>query len=532
MWSVRVNAEIECPAMKGKPDPLKFSIPLTAHERDDALQFVRSHKVALFVVAYQAERYIERLLDRIPEDLMPYFEEIYIIDDSSSDNTFKIAQRAKEQRNLPNLKVFQTPYNRGYGGNQKLGYIYAISRNYDVTILLHGDCQYPPEYLSRIIAPFKDDSVDAVFASRMITKDAALEGGMPRYKWLGNQVLTRIENLVLGTHFSEFHTGYRAYRIRKLRDIPFKYNDDGFHFDTEIIIQIVGSGGKIKEVPIPTFYGDEKCHVNGISYAFNCVRAVLWYKLTRFGIFYDKRFDINLFENNDSSFKQAPTTMHQYVLEHCPKPGRRVIQLFAGSGRLSAAMAAKGVDMVAADIVPPPYAGGSEAIQINLSQQFDEIIGKRQFHSVIMLDGLQYFRNVGEICERIGLLLKPGGILYASAGNVAYFPLRIFLLFGAFHYGKRGILDLSHKRLFTKNAFVRLIKNSGFKIRKVRGFGPPLRDMISDSWFMRILDSFLSMLARVYPSLFGFQILIEAERLDDVDTILKKTIESSYKKTT
>ena len=88
-------------------------------------------------------------------------------------------------------------------------------------------------------------------------------------EWLGNQVLTTIENRMLGTSLSEFHSGYRAYRIRALRSVPFQLNSNDFHFDTELLVQLIRTDRKIVEIPIPTFYGDEISRVNGIKYAFN-----------------------------------------------------------------------------------------------------------------------------------------------------------------------------------------------------------------------------------------------------------------------
>lgn len=508
-------------------NPLKFEIPITEQETQDAIEVLLSCKVAIFVVAYEAEQYIENLLSRIPENIRHLFAEIYIIDDHSRDLTFEKARNVCQTLGFRNVNVFRTPINRGYGGNQKIGYLYAIERGYDIVIMLHGDAQYPPEYLVRVISPFKNNTIDAVFASRMITKDAARKGGMPYYKWLGNQVLTWFENTVLGTKLSEFHTGYRAYRSRILRRIPFKYNDDGFHFDTEIIIQVIGTGGKIKEVPIPTHYGDEVCHVNGISYAFNCMKSVLWYKFTRYGIFFDRRFDVDLFVNKDFSFKKAPNTVHQYIINRRWKRGTRILHFNAGSGKISNAIANKGPEVYATGLNISEHIGKAHPLNIDLEAPFHKMFEKHSFDTVIVLNGIEYEKWVGNICEKISSIIKPGGKLFVCTGNVAYLPLRILLLFGAFHYGKRGILDLSHTRLFTQSTFIRLIKNSGFRIKKIRGFGPPIRDMISDKPVMRLLDSFLSAIARIRPSLLAYQILVEAEKLTDVETVLQQTVNSN-----
>ena len=142
----------------------------------------------------------------------------------------------------------------------------------------------------------------------------ALKGGMPLYKWIGNQILTGIENKLLGTRLSEFHTGYRAYKVSALAKLPFIYNADDFHFDTEIIVQLIATKSKIVEVSIPTFYGKEKCHVNSLHYAKNCIQSILRYHLVNIGLLYSKNFDFALFETENYQFKKSPYSLHQYVL--------------------------------------------------------------------------------------------------------------------------------------------------------------------------------------------------------------------------
>ena len=237
-------------------------------------------RVAVFVVAYNAEAHIEETLRRIPRELAERLTSIYVIDDSSRDETSRAATDLKSE--IPTLDVFRTPYNQGYGGNQKLGYQYAMKQGFDVVVLLHGDGQYAPEFLPRMLAPFDDPETAAVFGSRMMVPGAARRGGMPLYKNVGNRILTSIENRLLDADLSEFHSGYRAYRVSALAELPFQYNTNDFHFDTEIIIQLLARKMKIVEVPIPTYYGDEICHVEGVPYALNCIATVLRSRANRF----------------------------------------------------------------------------------------------------------------------------------------------------------------------------------------------------------------------------------------------------------
>ena len=150
-------------------------------------------------------------------------------------------------------------------------------------MLLHGDGQYAPEVMGDLVAPIVEGRADAVFGSRMMTKGGARDGGMPMYKYVGNRILTTSQNALTGLRLSEWHSGYRAYRVSALADLPFVGNSDGFDFDTEIILQLHAARKTIVEVPIPTYYGDEICRVNGIAYARDIMVDTLRHRFGRTG---------------------------------------------------------------------------------------------------------------------------------------------------------------------------------------------------------------------------------------------------------
>ena len=328
-------------------------IAVNEKEVEKTIRLLEKYKVAVFIVTFNAENHLFSVLKRIPEKLRDRFAEIYIIDDSSSDSTFDVAVQSRMDLNCRNLVIFRTPFNRGYGGNQKLGYYYALKKEFDIVLLLHGDGQYAPEYLPQMLNPFEDDETEAVFGSRMLRKMEALKGGMPVYKWVGNQILTRFENFMLNTSLSEFHTGYRAYRTNVFRDIPFQYNSDDFHFDTEIIIQLIAARKKIREIEVPTFYGGEICYVNGFKYALNCFKSIVKYRLTQLGLFYEPNFDFMLFENNRYYFKLSPNSLHQHILQRRWDPESEICELGAYRGELSAVLSERVKRVTSIEHCPP-----------------------------------------------------------------------------------------------------------------------------------------------------------------------------------
>lgn len=494
-----------------------------------ARKVFKEKKVALFIVTYNAEKHIAKTLSRIPKWCRPLFCEIYIIDDSSSDNTFPKALDTAKELELNNLSAMRTPCNQGYGGNQKIGYTYAIQKNYDVVILLHGDGQYPPEHIPDIVAEYTNPKVDAVFGSRMAARYDALRGGMPFYKWIGNQILTWVENSILGTNLSEFHSGYRSYSISALKKIPFHLNSDDFHFDTDIIIQLVLQKNRIIEIPMPTHYGDEECHVNGMKYAWNCFKSAIKFRLHQAGIFFQPNFEISESEIRNYHLKKAATSLHSFILRQSWKIGERVADLGANDCLLSQKIARKGPRVTAVDINIPETISDIQTLKMDLNEEFGKMLEKNTFDKIIALDLIEHLYFPELSTQKIHELLKQNGTLYASTANIGYFIMRFTHLFGWFNYGKKGILDRTHHRLFTIASFKRLIENAGFEIISIRGFGPPLVDAFGNSWFWKLADRSCSLFAKVYPSFFSFNFLVIAKKRTSIMEKTEKTLHSQQK---
>ena len=177
-----------------------------------------------------------------------------LVDDASHDDTTAVAL-------AHGLDVIRHPHNRGYGGGQKTGYARALLDGADVIVMVHADDQYAPGLVPEMVAPILEGRADMVIGSRIL-RDRAIAGGMPRWKWLGNRMLTGIENRAFGVELSEYHTGYRAFSAELLRSIPFLRNSDDFVFDQQIFAQVLARGARVVEVPIPTRYFREASSVD------------------------------------------------------------------------------------------------------------------------------------------------------------------------------------------------------------------------------------------------------------------------------
>ena len=266
-------------------------------------------RVGVFVVAYNAVSTLASVLDRIPESFRPSIDVVLVSDDYSTDETYEEGVAYEHDHDGLPITVVRQRRNLGYGGNQKFGYRWLLDRGVDVVVLLHGDGQYAPERLPEIVAPILEGRADVVLGSRMLG-EGALAGGMPLYKYVGNKILTRFQNRVSGLRLSEWHSGYRAFSLAHLARVPFEENADGFHFDTEVLLQLYDSGARIVEVPIPTYYGEEICHVNGLAYAKDVSIDVVRYRLARvgFGASHLARW------STAYAWKDAPDGSHRVVL--------------------------------------------------------------------------------------------------------------------------------------------------------------------------------------------------------------------------
>ncbi|MFZ2445219.1 MAG: bifunctional glycosyltransferase/class I SAM-dependent methyltransferase [Syntrophobacteraceae bacterium] len=496
-----------------------------------ALRVLEENRVAVFIVAYNAEKHIGGVLNRIPGWIAERLAEIYIIDDHSADNTVGAAELVAWPKGNAPLRIYRTPYNQGYGGNQRLGYMYAIERGIDIVVLLHGDGQYAPEFLPEILAPYAEGA-DAVFGSRFLDGFGALRGGMPFYKWAGNRVLTKVQNLLLGSRLSELHSGYRSYRASALKKIPFHCNSPWFDFDADIIIQLHGAGLKIVEVPVPTFYGDEICHVNGMLYAFRCVKAAVKYRLMQYEIFYDPKYAVGKEPVGPRKERAAATSVRHFAKGLPIRPGSKILDVGGSDGdAVAKAHSQKGGDVTRIGGRAFPEDSGIKQFVVDLDGKWADQFPIERYETVFALDVLGHLRSPEAAARQLFECMKPGGKLFVGTGNVVYLPLRFMFLIGFFNYGRRGILDLTHCRLFTLGSFRRLLRNAGFRVDKAIGFGPPLRELIKGGVFQPLVLGFLDWIsagaARFWPGPFAYRVLFVCTRTDAVEDLMRPTFEAS-----
>src|SRR5713101_723769 len=237
----------------------------------------RQHKVIAVMPAYNAESTLATTLADIPAGSV---DEVILVDDGSTDRTVQVAREM-------GLTVIVHPENRGYGGNQKTCYRHALDQGADIVVMIHPDYQYDSRVIPHAVGFIELGICDVVVGSRIRSRDEALKGGMPKYKYFSNRILTAIENMALGQNLGDFHSGFRVYRREVLERVPFQNNSDDFVFDTQFLVQAVRLGYRLGDVPVPVRYFDEASSINfrrSLRYGLSTLGAVGVYWLDRLGL--------------------------------------------------------------------------------------------------------------------------------------------------------------------------------------------------------------------------------------------------------
>lgn len=472
-------------------------------------------RIGILIISYNASELLRQTVERIPLGLLEVIDEIFIFDDASKDDTFKVAQNLMASSPWKaKLSIFKNPKNLGYGGNQKVGFRYGIDRGLDSIVMLHGDGQYAPEHLPELIAGVALEHHPVVFGSRMVNRLDALKGGMPLYKWIGNQVLTRFENLILGIHLAEYHTGYRVYSTEVLKRIPFEENTNEFHFDSQIIVQVRALGAHIHEVPIKTFYGDEISHVNGLKYALDVCKSVLEYRLHQLHVIRRSRYLVK--QDFTYTRKRSPYSSHEQILNFVTTPGR-ALDLGSSNGLLTASLSEKNVSSVGVDMIPTDQVKTSfERYEQHNLEHPETLKFTSEFDYVIMADVLEHIRNANQLLVTVRSFLKPDGKLIVSVPNIAIWVYRLSLLMGRFNYGPKGTLDETHVYMYTKDTIIKQLERGGYKVKTIAATGLPFEVVFESSGksrAIRFLDWLYFQLVLFWPRLFAYQFVLEAEAM-------------------
>lgn len=472
-------------------------------------------RVGVLVVAYNAGTTLAQTLARLPRSFARRLDHVMVCDDASQDDTFEVGERYRIGSDLP-ITVVRRESNLGYGGNQKAGYAWAIEHGLDIVVLLHGDGQYAPEHIEDLVAPLESGEYDAVFGSRMLERGGALAGGMPLYKYVGNRVLTTMQNTMTGLDLSEWHSGYRAYRVDALAGLDLDSYSDAFDFDTEIILGLHAAGRRIGEVPIPTYYGDEICYVNGLSYARDVALDTARFRLRRMGL----GSGTTGVDTSAYDVKVSPHSSHGVLLDWLGEDGpTKVLDVGCSDGVFAAQVRSLGHHVTGVDLVEHEGVRGrvDSFVEADLNAGLPTAAGA-DYPVIIAADVLEHVIDPLSLLVQLRDRLAHGGEVLVSIPNFGHWYPRGRTAVGLFDYDQRGPLDQGHVRFFTRRSFARLIDEAGMRVKEARTVGTPFdvttRGSDTDTLAapLRAAAAVDRVATRAWPTLFGYQFLYRLER--------------------
>ena len=234
-------------------------------------------RVVVIMPARNSAKTLEDTFRAIPPGCV---DQVILVDNASKDATVAIAERL-------GITVVRHPVDRGYGGSIKTCLQTALEAGADLIVELHPDNQYDPAYIPALIEKARSADYAIVFGSRFLPPRRALEGGMPRWRYINNRMLTFLNGVLMGLQLSEFHTGYRVYNARWVRGIPLHTFSNDFMLGFEVIAQTVEDGWPVAEVPAFGRYFKEASSnplLGSIVYGFGTVSESFRVFLRRIGL--------------------------------------------------------------------------------------------------------------------------------------------------------------------------------------------------------------------------------------------------------
>jgi SAM-dependent methyltransferase len=445
-------------------------------------------RVGVLVVAHNAAGTLAGTLDRIPSGFRDRIDELILLDDASSDDTFPIAADWARRHHFVPAIVLRHTKQLGYGGNRKAACRLAVEHGLDVVVLLPGDGSAPPESMPILIRPLLDAKADAVFGVPSGTE----VGDEAWFAKLVDRVPAGFGKRTLGTPLTGLRSVYRAYSTAALREIPFEANSDGPDFDTQLFVQLAHEGKRVVGV---TVNGDAPKRAGGLRHAAAVLRDLYEYRRVTCGF---GTSDWVPAVKDVAPENGGAAQSHDALLAALAElPASRVLDLGCGSGQFADRVRALGHRVVGVDRAE------SDGVRdrMNLFVRADLGAGIPQqahvaagYDVVVAADVLQHLVRPDQLLREIHNVLRPGGQVLVCVPNGVHWYARLRFASGRFDYDRRGLLDVDHLRFFTRRSLRRMAARAGYDVLDEQVSTLPWRGRRA--------------LARVAPNLFAYQLVI------------------------
>jgi len=468
-------------------------------------------RVGLFLFGCFDADTVRRTIGGIPADLHPRLHEVVVMDDRAGAADLPGLVRGDASAKL-DVVVHRNPREHGFGGARKAAFEYARLRRLDWAICLRADVDPPLQALHPLLDALRASPDTLLLASRTVGGSVAGRAERPLWRRIAHGLWSGLLNRTLGLRIADYGTSFRAVPTSILERVPYLVNADDRQFDVQLLIQCRALGAPVREVPVAPGWNESRAPGEGLQHALRSLGTAVGYRLHQLHLIRRGRYFVD--EGVHYTLKHSEAGSHMQIVGAI-EPGSRVLDLGCSQGLLAAPLAGKGVSVVGVDVRAPDEVaiGLAEYYQRDLEEPLELPTG-RSFDYVVCSDVIEHLRGRTELLRSARRYLREGGRLIISTPNVALWFYRLSLLIGRFEYGPRGVLDETHVHLFTRASFRRLVEKAGFHVVQERVTALPFEVVFESTGRSRLVRSVSRIyhaLARLWPGLFAYQIILEAE---------------------
>lgn len=482
--------------------------------------------VVVVVIAYRPSDAVGRVLDDVWAATRELSGEgcarVVFLDDGTGGAAASAAETWAAADPARRLRVLRCPAKLGPGGSQKLALRYAIDCGHRLVVVIPADGQYPADAIPRLAAAWGGGKAAVVLGSRM----ASGGGRVPLLRRTAIRAVGALQNRIVGGAITDWYTGLRAYDAAFLASIPFELHSNRHQFDTEMLLQALHAGAPVAEVGIDVIDDPTARRESRAGSALASLRATARLRAHRSGmlcsLLYRQTSSVRYVDKVDDLYSSHSAAL-RVVRELRPAT---LLDIGCGPGHVARRCAADGVRVTGVDREPPAFAM-HEFLRVHLDRE-PLPVDAFAYDVVLLLDVIEHLPDPEGFL--VGLRNKsrslpasgPRSAFVLSTPNVAFASMRLSLLLGSFNYAERGILDIDHKRLFTKRSLLRALRDCGYEVERVVPVGVPFAAVLGGRTG-RFLGWGATLLARLWPTMFAFQFLVVARPLPGVAQLVRES---------
>jgi len=260
-----------------------------------------------------------------------------------------------------------------------------------------------------------------------------------------------------------------------------------------------------------------------LKYAWDIFRTMLRFKCHGRNLFYDRRFDTGPAEET-YDLKLGFPSSHTIAIA-AAKPGVDILDIGCGRGYVAEELAGIARHVTGIDRFAPTHSNRPNVDYLQWDLEAANLpVDASQFDQIYLLDIVEHLKDPEIFMETLrGSISGRRAEIVMTTPNVAFIVTRLMLLFGHFNYGRKGILDRTHTRLFTLQSLRELLDQTGYEVLEIKGVPAPFPRVLGDGFASRVMLALNQALIMAGRGLFAYQIFIRARARPTVENLLHET---------